>query len=182
MKVLKRKAVALDAKFRSTNDCAFIRQQRTIIDAIIILANGENDTALVKEMLNKKEALPAKCASPIGAESAGFVALRVTGALTGEGAGGGCSTGLIAELMSLERSARANYVEAAGLDVDIDVLNAADYLILDLSDGGMMPNLGANTTYLETQCPDDPGVNGMILSYYLMNDSERARLDDVYSF
>jgi len=170
VRVLKQKSVALNERFKQTNDCAFISQQGIIVDAITILANGEDDTALVSEMQQKKERFQAECATS-WTDTA--VAYRVTDPLTGKGAGSGCSSGLIAELMTLDPTAQKDYIETTGLNIDSRALSDANYVIFDISGGERVPNLGTDLTYIEAECPEGPGVNGIVLSYYLMNDSER---------
>ncbi|MCO6452678.1 MAG: hypothetical protein J5I90_17990 [Caldilineales bacterium] len=173
VQVLQQKANALAARFQATEDCAFQHQRAVILDAIMILANGENDTTLVQDIQKQRANSSGACPSPIIDAGASAVAVRATGSLTGEGAGDGCSTGLIAALMTLDDAEISTFVETAGLELDADALSAADYLILDVTDAGTNSGSVLDVPYIDAKCPGSPGIDGMIFSYYLMDEEQR---------
>jgi hypothetical protein len=170
--VLENNATALRKAYEVNKDCRALRQAQDVVEALLVLAPAGSESYLRgKAEWNRILGLNPRCSPAVLTPRAGGGAEASTGTVVIRG-GGGCTSGLLAELLAQDGSFISDYAERAKIEMDLTAISNAGRILLDVtpSQRGEAGELPYRT--IQAQCdPKHPGVKGMsevILSYNLM--------------
>ncbi len=185
LEVLESEATRLRKLFESERDCNALRQAKNILEAILALAPGESENyrRAYAEWTNITISISFVCnpdrSNAFGSGSSASGSGGADGAappvfVTG---GGGCTNGMIAELLTQDPSFIQEYVERRDIEIDLPAIFDAERILLDVTPkASALGDWGTNMT-VRVECGGNgPGVKGMseaILAYPLLPQSER---------
>jgi len=175
--VLESKAGALRQSYEMQKDCQALAQARDVAEALLVLAPaGSESYRRGKVEWDKISRLIPGCSRAGPTLPGQAVTGMATNTIVIQG-GGGCTNGLVAELLAQDNAFIQEYAERAKIEMDLTAIAGAERILLDVTPG--QRNRAENLPYatIQAQCdPKAPGVKGMseaILSYFLMTEPQR---------
>jgi hypothetical protein len=175
--VLESNAVALRQTYEMQKNCQALLQARDIAEALLVLAPaGSESYRRGKAEWDKINRLIPRC-NRVGSIPQGQGIPGTTAGVVVIQGGGGCTNGLVAELLAQDSAFIQDYAERTQIKLDLTAIAGADRILLDVTP--RQRNMAENLPYatIQAQCdPKAPGVKGMseaIFSYFLMTQQQR---------
>ena len=151
--------------------------RRDVAEALLVLAPaGSESYRRGKDEWDKINRLIPRAIRPVRSCMARVPPGTTASAVVIKG-GGGCTNGLVAELLGQDSAFIQDYAERASIEMDLTAIASADRILLDVTPG--QRNMAKNLPYatIQAQCdPKAPGVKGMseaIFAYFLMTEQQR---------
>ncbi|MCL4832520.1 MAG: hypothetical protein KJZ86_08770 [Caldilineaceae bacterium] len=188
LEVLESEGTRLRKLFESEGECNALRQAKEVVEAILALAPGESEIyqRTRAEWLIIANSITLVC-DPYRPSAAGSGGANGNVPTSGGADGnaptviitgaGGCTNGMIAELLTQDPPFIQGYAERTGIEIDLPAIFDAGRVLLDVTPNApALGDWGTDMT-ISTKCGSrGPGVKGMseaILAYPLLPQSER---------